>query len=370
MNILQELFKLLLLVFGVQAVIGLFYVRTCSYCDYVPDTALYVLGGGVFVGMYLLLAILTSNTPCPRYVAKKNDFALHALIWLVCLGICYYFYDTPYVYGLKSYVNSGHTGVGLIYKIGSSFLPAILLYLVINSEKGRLEYLSIAIITLTLLVIAFNFMTKSTLVGLLFIPWLLRSKVQKKILFLMGSIATVGWLMVGFIRESGRDSIENFDALLETKASVVSVFFDALYRLPNFYDYTLIIERWNPNLLVTPTNFMDIATEVIFDFRGGNTGIATSYLGALFILTGYLSFILAPMIVLTLRGILNKISQNAGMISCIFYYVIFFEFVPFFMDGNPSFLTGTNNYLLFWLIFGSLAFFLLIRKPNANYNLS
>jgi len=361
MNILQDIFKLLLTIFIFQFAVLLIYIKDCSYCSYSPNLSVYLFGGLLFVLVYIFCTLLASNTYAPKFRQHKTDFWVNLFTLTLCLYIFYYFKDAQGIFGLKMFVQSGYSNVGFIYKIASTILPALLIYLLFHVDKGLFEYFLIFLIIFALLTVTFYFLSKTPVIVLLLLPWILRKKIPKLYLILISAVGLFGWLMVAFIRESiGNEELTIFDA-----------FFDILFRIPNWYEFVLLLEKFDLSTNVTLLNYNEIITMEVFGYTSSGTGLATTFLGTLYIFFGYFAFLIAPIFIIILKSILDVLAKKGGKIACIFFYILLLDYAPFIMDGNPSFLTGTNNYAAFWLLNICLLFFIFLRGfSNENNSMS
>ena len=149
----------MVLIFCIQAAFMTLFGRSCSYCDVQPEIGTYILSSVVFLTFIILFVVLASKTRTPKFKIQTKDAGIHICILIICSSVLYYFYLTPGIYGLKMFKHFGYGNIGLVFKIGTTILPAFLFYLMFNSKKWVLSYLNILLIVVTLIVISYNFMT-------------------------------------------------------------------------------------------------------------------------------------------------------------------------------------------------------------------
>ena len=251
----------------------------------------------------------------------------------------------------------GQSNLGLIFKISVTFLPAIFTVCVF-AFKDSWKILTIFFIIMGYVTVinSTNMSTKLPIMSVIIAIMYMYSKRLLSMAALQPLLISAAVLT--FFVYLYRDS----QSLLNNQSLIASLY--PVFRLPMIYESSHILDfvaRSGP-LSADFLYVHEAITSDIFKLDSRFTGVASGFVGlfwAYFGISGlffgllFLIILLLGLRTLMLDGYFTKIKFFLYLVWC-------FELQSLFIDGNLSFITGTNGYLMFYVLFGITIFVLIL----------
>lgn len=138
----------------------------------------------------------------------------------------------------------------------------------------------------------------------------------------------------------------------EAFSGALDILVAIIFRIPLIFEGSFVLDHVI-NFGAFPVDFTlvhEFVTSEVFNLNPRFTGVASSYLGFFWSLNGLFGTLIAfvfPLPFMKLFGFLLS-SGSMRKIRLFLYFIWSIELVPFFIDGNISFITGTNGYMMFY----------------------
>lgn len=232
-------------------------------------------------------------------------------------------------------------GVGLIFKSGTTLLPALVFSLVTLYPRKTLSYFLLFYVLIISSVIGAAFLSKQPFLPyILFLAVLYKSNniKIKVIVFILMSLLIFSLVFV--YTKRGED------------ASFLNILDKVIFRFILLQETQKIINFIYENgalFIFDIKTLMSSITSIIFEHDSNVIGVAPGYIG--FFVSNFNIFGLFLLIIFTIW--INIIIN--GLRAPLFYdrfvyYLVVCELLSFFVDGNPSIITSTSNNILFYVI--------------------
>ncbi|WP_147386082.1 hypothetical protein [Pseudoalteromonas sp. MSK9-3] len=242
--------------------------------------------------------------------------------------------------------------IGLLFKFGTTFVPALTLaaYTLYPKEFKTLLIVIIGLFTSSYL--SGVFLTKQPLFPfVLFVLAIFnrQGKRQKAII-----IACIVFLFsVVFFVYQTRDAEVTFEKIVYNILFRFVTFLETFHIVHYIYDF-------GPFYDFNYSSTNSRVTEDVFNRNSNNIGIAPGYIGYFLVSYGFFG-ILGMLVFAIVVVIICRLLASQNVFERVLYFIVVCEFIPFFNDGVPSFYYSTSNAALFYLMLFSLFFVLYVR---------
>ena len=307
-----------------------------------PGIELFVINLFFFSIILLALWRLFDRSDCKRFKEIEFNRRQTKYIFLIFLSTCIYnlyIVSKFNTFGLLNHIQ-GEKGLGIAFKLSTTLVPSLYLFVMTAYKKNNLMLSTSTLVALLLSSINSTVMlTKAPLFSMvIIILFLAQTDVINKNVLKSTLVILFVFLMAVYI---GREAVPTDNSF--------SILLFPFFRFPIIYEGTYILEhilKFNP-LGGDILKVHEEVTSVIFGANSDFTGVAPGFLGFFWAYFGLLGII--PSIISLIFKIL--LSPSPLLKFKLFIYVIWcLELMPFFIDGNLSFITGTTNYKLFYIL--------------------
>lgn len=280
---------------------------------------------------------------------NELGFKLLSLYFIIIIMGGFLFIYSPSIDEASTLNGSQHVeNLGFMFKIVTTFVPGISFTLIYTNPKCKINIFLLLFSICVSIYGSIVFLTKQPIFPYIFFGLFYFDKLSS---LLKKSFLICLVLMVL--------SVINIYILRGTSDDLSSIINAAVFRFPliieikEILNYTMIHGGfWNFDM----KSLTESITFNIFGYNPYYIGIAPGYVGFFLSNFGWLGFFFSisfPLIFFfCIHGLLN-----GGVYSVLLYFFVILEFIPFFIDGNPTFYTSTSGNLLFYFLLIMLLFF-------------
>lgn len=288
---------------------------------------------------------------------SKFEKFISMILFIFIVVLNSYFLSQFSQVGMLNHIQ-GQEGLGFTFKLATVIAPASFAISVcaFRSSNKTIYFLSIIILMLSVANSA-SMLTKAPLISTLLVFYILtKEKLIPYSFFIYLFIASLFGISIVYIGR-GDEALSNAGDILVALIFRVPLIFEGSFVLNHIFEFG--------SFAVDFSIIHEVITSEIFKLDSKLTGVAPTYLGFFWGLYGFIGgtffagFFLIPLILLV-RFLIS--SGPFRKIRLLLYFIWAIELVPFFIDGNPSIITGTTDNKMFYALIFLTAIVTLLSK--------
>lgn len=288
---------------------------------------------------------------------EESKILILGMILLSCIGI-WTVYSTPkFVNAITLNGSQEVENVGLLFKMGTTFIPALSLAAFSLFPMKRLSWLMLFGGIILSAYVGSVFLTKQPIFPFLIFLLSIYSSSSRKLKVIILTLLLLVFSSVLLIYITRENSQVGYNALYD---SLYKIFFrfilymETIHIVDFLYFNKAFLESGQPI-------FSHFITSNVFNRDSLSIGIAPGYLGYFLLSFGYLGLVFVPMFTYISVVFISFLRGNT-VIERIVYFILVCELLSFFNDGNPTFYNSTSHSALFYFMMIVSILLIIIRK--------